>query len=242
MARGTKIRIGASLIFGVLVTLGVAAKGWWDMAVVVLMFMGFSHDEIGYYLEPATGAPWLFQVRSIPFVSWCFAERYGYIPTPESQSDTIGGYKARGWIEKWPEAPMGITPTLLSKNPTDHEFQSFVVGRPFRCLRAVWTQSGGIGDFAYHVIEGIDGARWIQRSVTGPRCTTLPTHILWPGLLGDVAVAAVPMFVALQAWPAYIGLLVRRRRRAGLCEMCGYSRSGLAEANACPECGAVPAK
>jgi hypothetical protein len=65
----------------------------------------------------------------------------------------------------------------------------------------------------------------------------LPTHILWPGFLLNTlfwsAVIASPFWLrrGFVAWRS------ARRRRAGLCPLCGYARGGINPQHPCPECG-----
>lgn len=62
----------------------------------------------------------------------------------------------------------------------------------------------------------------------------LPTFPLWPGLLADTG-----LFAGAWALLIFTPLGVRRwlRARRGGCPQCGYSREGLKEGAACPECG-----
>lgn len=67
-----------------------------------------------------------------------------------------------------------------------------------------------------------------------------PTHVLWPGMLGNVCawalIAAVPWGVVALSRRARL----RRRVKAGRCAACNYDRSTLPKSAACPECGAKP--
>jgi hypothetical protein len=67
---------------------------------------------------------------------------------------------------------------------------------------------------------------------------SLPTGILWTGLIADTAILSV----ALGALVLTFGFLrAFRRRRKGLCPSCAYDRHGLSTPAApCPECGAPP--
>lgn len=61
-----------------------------------------------------------------------------------------------------------------------------------------------------------------------------PYRIIWAGLAVDVVVFA-PLIGAASY---FVGVVVRaRRRRAGRCPSCGYSRVGLEQVLPCPECG-----
>jgi hypothetical protein len=62
----------------------------------------------------------------------------------------------------------------------------------------------------------------------------LPLRPLWPGLIGDIAIWAGVWFGFTSGARRVIAW---RRARRNRCTTCGYSRTGLADAAACPECG-----
>ena len=83
----------------------------------------------------------------------------------------------------------------------------------------------------------VDGIALWDAAESENLARVLPTRVIWPGLLANVAVfAGVPFFVH-QGW---FMLRTRRARTRHLCPSCNYSRHGLDTAAACPECGTLP--
>ena len=68
------------------------------------------------------------------------------------------------------------------------------------------------------------------------RSTGIPFMPVWPGFLVNAMVHSPIIFGLHQAWRWWVR---HYRRSNGLCTGCGYERKGLAEAAACPECGAA---
>lgn len=82
-------------------------------------------------------------------------------------------------------------------------------------------------------LVGFTGGRngtwtWWRWGVDGSQDPYGPAYTIWP--LGFVMIAA-GLACAVPGWKR------ARRRARGLCEKCAYSRAGLAEGAACPECG-----
>lgn len=69
----------------------------------------------------------------------------------------------------------------------------------------------------------------------------------WPRIMGYVVYGPIWMNIVIEAvglWGAWLfgamlvrGVVVRLRRKQGVCEGCGYSLVGIEEGLACPECG-----
>jgi hypothetical protein len=59
---------------------------------------------------------------------------------------------------------------------------------------------------------------------------------LWPRLIANVLVLAIPIFALVRCIPIARGVVAWNRRRKGRCVACGYALAGLAK---CPECGGV---
>lgn len=96
-------------------------------------------------------------------------------------------------------------------------------GVPFRALERAW------------IIEGSQ-----LRSVHEWRVQTqwflleFPRRPLWPGFALNTLIYAA---LAWGLWRLPFAARRRRRKRRNQCAACGYSRAGLAEGSACPECG-----
>jgi hypothetical protein len=81
----------------------------------------------------------------------------------------------------------------------------------------------------------VEGASRITLDSTTDHSLYIPYRILW----GNLALNT-PLFAASIAGVWWLIALRRRARRRGRCTKCGYPRTGLAQAAACPECGAAP--
>ena len=92
-------------------------------------------------------------------------------------------------------------------------------------LRGVWVVSGDPPT-----------SRWLP---TTPRGWAIPIRPLWPGLMMNTIVYAVLAWTLWSALRMPRAYRRRRRQKRNQCLACGYSRAGLAESAACPECGAA---
>jgi hypothetical protein len=65
----------------------------------------------------------------------------------------------------------------------------------------------------------------------------VPTHILWPGFLLNTLFWSVVIASPFWLRRGFVAWRSARRRRAGLCPLCGYARGGINPQHPCPECG-----
>lgn len=152
-------------------------------------------------------------------------------------ADPPGPIDRRGTLPYW-----AVTPE------DGQHAHTWAFGWPFRCLRSSSTYRFAGGSTGYldlrcrgfWMLSGLEkyedaGNRLIVHPQELPGVQWLPTGVIWPGLLANAAIYALPLFLLLVLVPAARGAIRRKRNR---CALCGYDRRATPGDAPCPECGA----
>lgn len=216
------VRVAVALGLGLLTTLGVT----WYFASRERAMSVFADPGTGRVGE---GVP-CWRVRT-----WAFV---GYTTQNCSPVYTEGEARVErpypGAIQAWSMAAAPPAPDLLN-GAGDRDYVWFgetAAGWPFKALRG-WVKYDGRADRSQHPNYAVEEHGWWAFTLRG-RDFRLPVQPVWSGLLGNTLLAGLAWWVVLLA-PGVARRGLRRVR--GRCVGCGYSREGLGEGQACPECG-----
>jgi hypothetical protein len=113
--------------------------------------------------------------------------------------------------------------------PRNESIEVVGAGWPFRALRG--TRSSQVGRSSTSDMARLFPDSWTYRNSWRGEVPVIP---IWPGFLGNSFLYAFLGLVAIRT-PRILRRSLRRLRN--LCLSCGYSREGLGEGSACPECG-----
>ncbi|MCA9277878.1 MAG: hypothetical protein H6815_03730 [Phycisphaeraceae bacterium] len=102
------------------------------------------------------------------------------------------------------------------------------VGFPLPALAMSSISNSGVPEMKYSFNTWRTTLPWMSKPVD------LPTRIRWDGMIVD-AMLYGGIFYLIPLSPGWGNR--RQRRKQGLCVVCGYDRSGLADDALCPECG-----
>jgi hypothetical protein len=117
-------------------------------------------------------------------------------------------------------------------------------GFPFRCLyfRDLFTSDEATPERPRSIIEPMPLASTAFEFPLIPNWAWYhngkwPTRILWPGFLLNTLFWSVVIASPFWLRRGFVAWRSARRRRAGLCPLCGYARGGINPQHPCPECG-----
>lgn len=143
------------------------------------------------------------------------------------------------WYRPWTDDEIREYYAILSPTDPDRPPLPFItiirvgVGFPFRCFTGVRVYGGMVDARGGSGLLSPSGALMSPGFLMiGER--ELPVRPIWPGLLLNIAVVAVPVLVLLgvrDVWRWF------HRARAGECTGCRYDLSGVPDRSRCPECG-----
>lgn len=193
----------------------------------------------GVFSSEGRGGRWTWSEHTTPSARWgqlIDLNRAGIAPA--------AGVAAPSAADRAPEAWVWISPRA---EPIDKYvvIDWAEVGWPCRFARAAHAQAApGFAGFQSVVIAGWDRS---ETDGDGPSVVGGPTAVAWAW---PTAVSVPLLALNTLAWWSPLGCALLgvaaagsftrwRRARGGKCPACGYDRSGIAIAAACPECGRV---
>jgi hypothetical protein len=117
------------------------------------------------------------------------------------------------------------------------EWITVTAGFPMHCLHA----TSATDQYATVINTGtLEIFHFTLLPAVGPSLPPgiLPLRPMWPALLANSALYALPWWLILSIPSAYVAIRSRRRKRLNHCPHCNYNRETLAPTAPCPECGA----
>jgi len=150
-----------------------------------------------------------------------------------------GAPEQPAWFLPWTDEEIrSFEPLLPAQNPDPRRnpFLSFIrlgVGFPYRSFHGTRVFLGIVDARGHSGLISPSGA------IASPGflklgSLELPVRPIWPGLLLNIAIVAVPMLVLLGVCDVWRWF---HRARAGECTGCRYDLSGVPGRSRCPECG-----
>ncbi|HYE62043.1 MAG TPA: hypothetical protein VD997_08600 [Phycisphaerales bacterium] len=230
-------RVVVSLAFGVLATAAPMAWGWRladDRRPGAAPLNSGPAAALGSFIHPNGADVWTWGVWEKPFITSCWAAGRDPLIVP-GQRLTVQQRK-RSWEinrhpDGWPPSSSGVTADLLAQHPHTVA-EGYAVGFPFRCGRAVILRAAPGGDPADHVAaHGYDMGMAAYTEHLG---RVVPTSVIWPGMLGNIAAYTL---LLLAPWHAAAWWRTRRAARLNRCPACGYDLRATPANAPCPECG-----
>ncbi len=251
-------RFFVATLTGALCTLLFSAMGWraYHEQVVtgnasqisIAVYLKRAENVQGRLTVPVVAKLWAWYTVRMRTFDWCCALREDYHEgwgptaplTPAMSAVWLAPLLAMEEAEPPPWS--GLNARGVMSRADAANIQAFSVGWPFRSWRAVGYQtpiSDRVG--VVRAVEGTDLQSVRLESISDSAFAwnfpgrIIPTHPLWPGLIGNV------VFFGLIAWAVLlmpIGLRAGRARRAirlGRCTHCRYTFG--TQAAICPECG-----
>lgn len=136
----------------------------------------------------------------------------------------------------------GVTYQSGTRMVPDFVMHEHAIGWPLRMvgMRARGSQDGWADLVAERAFVGTRELRWYEALYWALRWHADQVFVIWPALVVDVALFAVPAFgvITIAARGVRAAAEARRGRR-GHCPTCGYDRASMDPRAACPECGRV---
>ncbi|MFG0243223.1 MAG: hypothetical protein ACF8R9_10610 [Phycisphaerales bacterium JB054] len=143
------------------------------------------------------------------------------------------------WYTLWTDDEVREYSTLLPPIDTDRPLAPVItiirvgVGYPFKCFSGARVFHGQVdprgGSSLFSPSTALRSPGFVKLG-----SMELPVKPIWPGLLLNIAIVAVPVLVLLgvrDVWRWF------HRARAGECTGCRYDLSGVPDRSRCPECG-----
>jgi dTMP kinase len=227
--RRRALQIIVALILALVVTMSSGIVGWLQVRSAIIGPGVWNRLSQPSLMHDEDDRPWLWLGTRVTRAAWHFS---------------IMPYRLAGGAP--PESPVPEWSGLLSIR--ERLAESCIAGFPFPCFRAVTTRVDSDRVFIATATEGLDLARIHTfdiadrlNSTPGTLATTLPTHILWPRFLLNLAIYTSAIWAALCIPSAIRRIRRYLRHRRGDCLHCGYD---LRDLRTCPECGlnAAPAR
>lgn len=134
----------------------------------------------------------------------------------------------------------GVTYQSGTRMVPDFVMHEHAIGWPLRMvgMRARGSQAGWTDLVAERAFVGKRELRWYEALYWAVRWHADQIFVIWPGLVVDVALLAVPAFGLITIAARWVRAAAEARRvRRGLCPTCGYDRASIGAQTACPECG-----
>ena len=128
-------------------------------------------------------------------------------------------------------------PTASSDDPPMKLLAGRAAGWPFLCMSSTRIQPEGAPSPYIRGAAPVLSASAYRTHASDPDRGALPLIPIWPGLLANTAIFAVPWLLLALTIPAARRSL---RRRRGLCPRCAYDLRATPAASPCPECGQLP--
>jgi|GEM_PF-7096291 len=140
---------------------------------------------------------------------------------PEYTEPTLPTTHPPAWTQyPGPDASTGITTTRW--------------GIPFRCLESGESRTLATFPGGRRTRSTPTNGWWAVKPSPARFGAYVPTKVLWPGMIANVTLFALPMAAIAFGLPALVRF---RRARGNRCAACNYDRRGLAPSAPCPECG-----
>ena len=217
MRRVLWVRIGVSVVLGVVLTLGFAwGSGLWKLRPGWL-FPPELTNPTGIMVSYQRNDEWIAETKHTLWASeWRCLNRAFSRATQPTRTELDEFRRAAPW---W-ASPETLDPTGV------YAVGTMAFGVPVRCMR-------------HHATIGSDTTSnhdsWSITSAGG-RSASLPTAVLPAGFVFNTVVWGVVSF-GLIGVPGAVRGLIRRYR--GQCALCGYDLVGITD-QPCPECGREP--